>query len=95
MSSLPRRHRRSFFDDSSFSGMNGYLSASQLPSLLSSSDNTSGGSNTSFATQLSLSYASRANCTQRKGRAGRTQGGICYRLFTRTTYDALPSFPVA
>ncbi|CAF3293837.1 unnamed protein product, partial [Rotaria sp. Silwood2] len=28
-------------------------------------------------------YISRANLLQRKGRAGRTQPGECYRLFTR------------
>ncbi|ESL06713.1 ATP-dependent RNA helicase [Trypanosoma rangeli SC58] len=49
----------------------------------------------SYSTQLALQYASRANCTQRKGRAGRTQGGICYRLFTREVWDALPSFQEA
>ncbi|ORC93537.1 putative ATP-dependent RNA helicase [Trypanosoma theileri] len=49
----------------------------------------------SFATHLTLQYASRANCTQRKGRAGRTQGGVCYRLFTREIWDALPSFQEA
>ncbi|CAD2215741.1 ATP-dependent RNA helicase-like protein [Angomonas deanei] len=45
-----------------------------------------------FSTQLSLQFASKANCIQRKGRAGRTQGGICYRLFTRLTWSALPEY---
>ncbi|EAN99155.1 ATP-dependent RNA helicase, putative [Trypanosoma cruzi] len=49
----------------------------------------------SYSTQLALQYASRANCTQRKGRAGRTQGGICYRLFTREVWDVLPFFQEA
>lgn len=49
----------------------------------------------SFTTQLSLRYASQANGTQRKGRTGRTQGGVCYRLFTRLTWDALPPFQEA
>ncbi|KEG09655.1 putative ATP-dependent RNA helicase [Trypanosoma grayi] len=49
----------------------------------------------SYATQLALQYASHANCTQRKGRAGRTQGGVCYRLFTEEIWGALPSFQEA
>lgn len=48
-----------------------------------------------FSTQLTLGYASRANATQRKGRAGRTQGGVCYRLYTQAVWDALPAFPEA
>ncbi|CBZ30261.1 ATP-dependent RNA helicase-like protein [Leishmania mexicana MHOM/GT/2001/U1103] len=48
-----------------------------------------------FSTQLTLGYASQANCTQRKGRAGRTQGGVCYRLFTKELWDSLPAFPEA
>nr|CCC90189.1 unnamed protein product [Trypanosoma congolense IL3000] len=58
--------------------------------LLSSSSSAA-----SYATQLALQYASQANCTQRKGRAGRTQRGVCYRLFTRGTWDALPAFQQA
>lgn len=50
---------------------------------------------TTYATQLSLRYASQANCTQRKGRAGRTQGGVCYRLFVRDVWDVLPAFQEA
>lgn len=48
-----------------------------------------------FSTQLKLEYASQANGTQRKGRAGRTQGGVCYRLYTKDMWDALPAFPEA
>ncbi|CAM71584.2 ATP-dependent RNA helicase-like protein [Leishmania infantum JPCM5] len=48
-----------------------------------------------FSTQLTLGYASQANCTQRKGRAGRTQGGVCYRLFTKELWESLPAFPEA
>nr|CAJ2471754.1 unnamed protein product [Leishmania braziliensis] len=48
-----------------------------------------------FSTQLTLGYASQANCTQRKGRAGRTQGGMCYRLFTKELWNSLPAFPEA
>jgi HrpA-like RNA helicase len=42
--------------------------------------------------QLNLIYGSRANCTQRRGRAGRTQGGVCIRLFNRDVWDAMPAF---
>ncbi|KPA82180.1 ATP-dependent RNA helicase-like protein [Leptomonas pyrrhocoris] len=48
-----------------------------------------------FSTQLTLGYASQANGTQRKGRAGRTQHGVCYRLYTKSLWDALPAFPEA
>lgn len=44
------------------------------------------------ATQLSLRYAGRANCTQRRGRAGRTQGGVCIRLFSKDVWEAMPPF---
>ncbi|KAG5493134.1 hypothetical protein GH5_01871 [Leishmania sp. Ghana 2012 LV757] len=48
-----------------------------------------------FSTQLRLGYASQANGTQRKGRAGRTQGGVCYRLYTKELWESLPPFPEA
>ena len=32
-------------------------------------------------------YISKASSTQRKGRAGRTQPGTCYRLFTESEYE--------
>ncbi len=35
---------------------------------------------------------SRAGCDQRKGRAGRTQPGICHRLFTPESYDERPAY---
>lgn len=35
---------------------------------------------------------SRAGCEQRKGRAGRTQPGICYRLFSKEDYGQRPAF---
>ncbi len=39
--------------------------------------------------------ASRAEATQRQGRAGRVAPGICYRLWTRGEEGALPAFPPA
>ncbi|TFG64815.1 MAG: ATP-dependent RNA helicase [Spirochaetales bacterium] len=35
---------------------------------------------------------SRASCNQRKGRAGRTQPGICYRLYSKQDYSSRPLF---
>ena len=41
---------------------------------------------------LTQMHASRANCVQRSGRAGRTQRGICYRMFTKEHFDLLPQY---
>lgn len=58
--------------------------------------NDSGYGHSAFmSTQLTLKYASRANCTQRSGRAGRTQGGVCYRLFSRAIESTMRLFPEA
>ena len=35
---------------------------------------------------------SKASCNQRKGRAGRTRPGTCYRLYTKEEFDARPLF---
>lgn len=43
---------------------------------------------------LVTAYASRANCIQRRGRSGRTQGGVCYRFYTREHFASLPEFQV-
>lgn len=48
-----------------------------------------------MTTQLTLKYASRANLTQRSGRAGRTQGGVCFRLFTKEEVQRMREFPEA
>ncbi|KNH05879.1 RNA editing associated helicase [Perkinsela sp. CCAP 1560/4] len=42
--------------------------------------------------QLITVPASRANCVQRTGRAGRTRGGICYRLYSKTHFEGLPAY---
>ena len=46
----------------------------------------SDGTKASTVTTLMTVNASQANCIQRKGRAGRTREGFCYRLFSRTEY---------
>ena len=37
---------------------------------------------------------SKASATQRAGRAGRTKGGKCYRLYTESAYESLPDVTV-
>ena len=38
------------------------------------------------------STVSKASCNQRKGRAGRTQAGTCYRLYSRKDFDTRPEY---
>eukprot|EP00796_Vickermania_ingenoplastis_P007345 gene7345-5179_t len=42
--------------------------------------------------QLLTVFASRANCTQRRGRVGRTRPGVCIRLYTRQHFNSLHDF---
>ncbi|XP_075043225.1 putative ATP-dependent RNA helicase DHX34 [Mixophyes fleayi] len=39
-------------------------------------------------------WISRASAEQRKGRAGRTGPGVCYRLYSESDYDAFSPYPV-
>ncbi|XP_074423363.1 putative ATP-dependent RNA helicase DHX34 isoform X4 [Larus michahellis] len=39
-------------------------------------------------------WISRASAEQRKGRAGRTGPGVCYRLYAESDYDAFSPYPV-
>lgn len=39
--------------------------------------------------QLSCELISKANAEQRAGRAGRTQKGVCYRLYSSNTYESM------
>ena len=45
-----------------------------------------------FTASLTDTPISRASCDQRKGRAGRTQPGVCYRLYGRRSFDERPQF---
>ncbi|ERN10675.1 hypothetical protein AMTR_s00028p00237040 [Amborella trichopoda] len=38
------------------------------------------------------SWISKASALQRRGRAGRVQPGVCYRLYPRIIYDAMPQY---
>ena len=40
-----------------------------------------------FTSSLNETLISKASCNQRRGRAGRTQAGVCYRLYSRNDYD--------
>ena len=45
-----------------------------------------------YTSSLIESPVSRASCNQRKGRAGRTQPGTCYRLYSRKDFDLRPEY---
>ena len=40
-----------------------------------------------FTSSLDEAVISKASCNQRRGRAGRTQEGVCYRLYTRQDFE--------
>lgn len=41
---------------------------------------------------LDVVLHSQAGCDQRKGRAGRTQSGFCYRMYTEESFESRPKF---
>ncbi|HKL85054.1 MAG TPA: ATP-dependent RNA helicase [Treponemataceae bacterium] len=45
-----------------------------------------------FTSSLVEVPVSKASCNQRRGRAGRTQEGTCYRLFERKDFEARPQY---
>lgn len=49
----------------------------------------------SGVTCLQSVWISKACASQRSGRAGRTQPGVCYHLFSRARYHSLPEYQVA
>ncbi|KAH6918851.1 pre-mRNA splicing factor [Coprinopsis sp. MPI-PUGE-AT-0042] len=46
---------------------------------------------TAAMSSLVVVPTSKAAATQRAGRAGRTSNGVCYRLYSKSAFDALPS----
>lgn len=46
----------------------------------------------SFTASLIETPISKASCNQRKGRAGRTRPGLCYRLYPRKDFESRPLF---
>jgi len=46
----------------------------------------------SFTSSLIETPISKASCNQRKGRAGRTRPGVCYRLYGRSDFEGRPLF---
>ena len=46
-----------------------------------------------FTASLIETPISKASCNQRKGRAGRTRPGICYRLYSIKDFDSRPLYP--
>ena len=46
-----------------------------------------------FTASLIETPISKASCNQRKGRAGRTRPGICYRLYSLKDFDSRPLYP--
>ena len=45
-----------------------------------------------FTSSLIESQVSKASCNQRKGRAGRTHSGTCYRLYSRKEFESRPLY---
>ena len=45
-----------------------------------------------FTSSLIETQVSKASCNQRRGRAGRTQPGTCYRLYPRKDFDTRPMY---
>lgn len=45
-----------------------------------------------FTSSLDETPISKASCNQRRGRAGRTQSGVCYRLYSRDDFENRPMY---
>ncbi len=45
-----------------------------------------------FTSSLNETVVSKASCAQRKGRAGRTKPGVCYRLYPRKDFETRPMY---
>lgn len=44
------------------------------------------------AFEIKVGYCSQANVLQRRGRAGRTQPGVCHHMYSKRTFDAMPRY---
>lgn len=44
--------------------------------------------------QLDVEWISKACAEQRRGRAGRCQEGVCYRLYSKQRYNSFEQFTV-
>lgn len=47
-----------------------------------------------FTSSLEETPVSKASCNQRRGRAGRTQAGVCYRLYSRSDFESRSMYTV-
>lgn len=45
-------------------------------------------------TRLEEQWVTRAAARQRRGRAGRTKPGVCYKLYSRKKESTMPPFPI-
>ncbi|MGP1437451.1 MAG: helicase-related protein [Treponema sp.] len=48
----------------------------------------------SYTSSLDETFVSKSSCKQRKGRAGRTEEGTCYRLYSRKDFESRPLYTV-
>ena len=48
----------------------------------------------SFTSSLDETLVSKSSCNQRKGRAGRTEEGTCYRLYSRKDFENRPLYTI-
>ncbi|GBP07584.1 Probable ATP-dependent RNA helicase YTHDC2 [Eumeta japonica] len=46
------------------------------------------------SSQLQSIWISQADASQRSGRAGRTQNGVCYRLYSKAKHQFMPQFSI-
>ncbi len=47
-----------------------------------------------FTSSLDETVISKSSCNQRRGRAGRTEAGTCYRLYTRADFESRPLYTI-
>lgn len=47
-----------------------------------------------YTSSLDETPVSKSSCNQRRGRAGRTEEGVCYRLYSRADFEARPLYTI-